>query len=187
LALLGISLGQLWKDLPESQVGQRTGVLEILKGTKEMSSDLHSLSHQLHSSKLELVGLVSALSGLCKEMGEKYKIDIHFTKSGALPKIAKDVELCLFRVTQEALNNVAKHSQSKGAQVELGANSMGVSLRVTDAGKGFEPDLSNPAAGIGLVGMRERLRLVGGRLSVKSEPLHGTEIIAEVPLGVFAN
>jgi PAS domain S-box-containing protein len=187
LALLGISLGQLWKDLPESQVGQRTGVLEILKGTKEVSSDLHSLSHQLHSSKLELVGLVSALSGLCKEMGEKYKIDIHFTKSGALPKIAKDVELCLFRVTQEALGNVVKHSQSKGAQVELGANSMGVSLRVTDAGKGFEPDLSNPAAGIGLVGMRERLRLVGGRLSVKSELLHGTEIIAEVPLGISAN
>jgi PAS domain S-box-containing protein len=187
LALLGISLGQLWKDLPESQVGQRTGVLEILKGTKEMSSDLHSLSHQLHSSKLELVGLVSALSGLCKEMGEKYKIDIHFTKSGALPKIAKDVELCLFRVTQEALGNVVKHSQSKGAQVELGANSMGVSLRVTDAGKGFEPDLSNPAAGIGLVGMRERLRLVGGRLSVKSELLHGTEIIAEVPLASSVN
>jgi PAS domain S-box-containing protein len=187
LALLGISLGQLWKDLPESQVEQRTGVQEILKGTKEMSSDLHSLSHQLHSSKLELVGLVSALSGLCKEMGEKYKIDILFTKSGALPKIDKDVELCLFRVTQEALGNVVKHSQSKGAQVELGANSMGVSLRVTDAGKGFEPDLSNPDAGIGLVGMRERLRLVGGRLSVKSELLHGTEIIAEVPLGVSAN
>jgi PAS domain S-box-containing protein len=187
LALLGISLGQLWKDLPESQVGQRTGVLEILKGTKEMSSDLHSLSHQLHSSKLELVGLVSALSGLCKEMGEKYKIDIHFTKIGPLPKIEKDVELCLFRVTQEALGNVVKHSQSKGAQVELGANAMGVSLRVTDAGKGFEPDLSNPDAGIGLVGMRERLRLVGGRLSVKSQLLHGTEIIAEVPLGVSAN
>jgi signal transduction histidine kinase len=187
LALLGISLGQLWKDLPESQVGQRTGVLEILKGTKEMSSDLHSLSHQLHSSKLELVGLVSALSGLCKEMGEKYKIDILFTKSGALPRIDKDVELCLFRVTQEALGNVVKHSQSKGAQVELGANSMGVSLRVTDEGRGFEPDLSNPAAGIGLVGMRERLRLVGGRLTVKSELLHGTEIIAEIPLAVTAN
>jgi PAS domain S-box-containing protein len=181
LALLGIGLGQLWKELPESQVEQRTGVLEILKGTKEMSSDLHSLSHQLHSSKLELVGLVSALSGLCKEMSEKYKIEIHFTKSGSLPKIAKDVELCLFRVTQEALGNVVKHSQSKSAQVELGANSMGVSLRIVDAGRGFEPDLSNPTAGIGLVGMRERLRLVGGRLSVKSVLLRGTEIIAEVP------
>ena len=181
LALLGISLGQLWEELPESQTEQRTGVLEILKGTKEMSSDLHSLSHQLHSSKLELVGLVSALSGLCKEMGEKYKIEIHFTKSGTLPKIAKDVELCLFRVTQEALSNVVKHSQSERAQVDLGANPMGVSLRITDAGKGFEPDLSNPEAGIGLVGMRERLRLVGGRLSVKSELLQGTEILAEVP------
>jgi PAS domain S-box-containing protein len=187
LALLGISLGQLWKELPESQTEQRTGVLEILKGTKEMSSDLHSLSHQLHSSKLELVGLVSALSGLCKEMSEKYKIDIHFTKSGSLPKIAKDVELCLFRVTQEALGNVVKHSQSKDAQVELGANSMGVSLRIVDAGRGFEPDLSNPTAGIGLVGMQERLRLVGGRLSVKSELLRGTEIIAEVPLAASAN
>jgi PAS domain S-box-containing protein len=181
LALLGISLGQLWEELPESQTEQRTGVLEILKGTKEMSSDLHSLSHQLHSSKLELVGLVSALSGLCKEMGEKYKIEIHFTKSGTLPKITKDVELCLFRVTQEALSNVVKHSQSERAQVDLGANPIGVSLRITDAGKGFEPDLSNPEAGIGLVGMRERLRLVGGRLSVKSELLHGTEILAEVP------
>src|SRR5271169_1659099 len=186
LALLGISLGELWKELPESQVEQRTGVLEILKGTKEMSSDLHSLSHQLHSSKLELVGLVSALSGLCKEMGEKYKIDILFTKSGSLPKITKDVELCLFRVTQEALGNVVKHSQSKSAQVELGANSMGVSLRIKDAGRGFEPDLSNPAAGIGLVGMRERLRLVGGRLFVKSVLLRGTEIIAEVPQAAFS-
>ena len=82
---------------------------------------------------------------------------------------------------------MVKHSQSKGAHVELGANSIGVSLRVTDAGKGFEPDLSNPAAGIGLVGMRERLRLVGGRLSVKSELRRGTEIIAEVPLAVFSN
>jgi PAS domain S-box-containing protein len=187
LALLGISLGQLWSDLPESQVEQRTGVLEILKGTKEMSSDLHSLSHQLHSSKLELVGLVSALSGLCQEMGEKYKIEIHFTKSGFLPRIAKDVELCLFRVTQEALGNVVKHSESKSARVELGANSTGVSLRIGDEGKGFEPDLSNPAAGIGLVGMRERLRLVGGRLSVKSELLRGTEILAEVPLAESAN
>ncbi|HEY6385729.1 MAG TPA: ABC transporter substrate binding protein [Candidatus Acidoferrum sp.] len=187
LALLGIGLGQLWKELPESQVEQRTGVLEILKGTKEMSSDLHSLSHQLHSSKLELVGLVSALNGLCKEMSEKYKIEIHFTKSGSLPKITKDVELCLFRIAQEALGNVVKHSQSKSAQVELGANSIGVSLRIKDAGRGFEPNLGKPTAGIGLVGMRERLRLVGGRLSVKSVLLRGTEIIAEVPQAAFAH
>jgi two-component system sensor kinase len=97
------------------------------------------------------------------------------------------VALCLFRVAQEALGNVAKHSHANSAHVELGANENGVSLRITDAGRGFDPDLTNPHAGIGLVGMRERLRLVGGRLSVSSELLRGTEILAEVPLSTFAN
>jgi PAS domain S-box-containing protein len=187
LALLGIGLGQLVKEIPDSQVKQRTGVLEMVKGINEMSSDFHSLSHQLHSSKLELVGLVPALNGLCKEIGEKYKIEIHFAKSGFPRKIKEDVELCLFRVTQEALGNVVKHSQSKSVQVELDAKAIGVSLRIVDAGRGFEPDLDNPAAGIGLVGMRERLRLVGGSLSVKSELLGGTEILAEIPLAVSAS
>jgi PAS domain S-box-containing protein len=182
LALQGIGLEQLWKKLPESEVEERAKVQELMKGIQEISSDMHSLSHQLHSSRLELVGLVSALDGLCKEMGETFEIEIHFAKSGSLPKISKDVELCLFRVTQEALGNVVKHSYSKRAQVEVGANSQGVSLRITDAGRGFEPDLGKPAAGIGLVGMRERLRLVGGRLSVKSGLMRGTEILAEVPL-----
>jgi signal transduction histidine kinase len=182
LALLGIGLGQLWKKLPESEMEERTRLLEMLKGTREMSLDLHSLSHQLHSSKLELVGLVAALKGLCQEIGEKYRIEIHFTESGFPHNIPKDVALCLFRVTQEALGNVVKHSQAKSAQVELGANTNGIILRITDAGRGFDPDLSNPAAGIGLVGMRERLRLVGGKLSVKSELMRGAEILAEVPL-----
>jgi signal transduction histidine kinase len=155
--------------------------------SQEMTDDMHSLSHQLHSSKLELVGLVSALSGLCAEIGEKYKIDIQFSDCELPFHIPKDVALCLFRVTQEALGNVAKHSQATSAQVEVGANESGISLRIMDAGRGFEPDLSNPHAGIGLLGMRERLRLVGGRLSVNSGPLRGTEILAEVPLSTFAN
>ncbi len=187
LALVGIALGQLWKKLPESEMEERASVLEILRQTKEMSSDMHSLSHRLHSSKLELVGLVPALIGLCREIGEKYKIGVHFTELGSLPNITKDVALCLFRVTQEALTNIVKHSQAKSADVKLGANAKGVSLRITDTGRGFDPDLKNPAAGIGLVGMRERLRLVGGSLSLKSELMQGTEIFAEVPLTVYAN
>jgi PAS domain S-box-containing protein len=187
LALLGIVLGQLWKKLPESEVEERATVLEILKETKEMSSDIHSLSHRLHSSKLELVGLVPALIGLCKEIGIKHKIGVHFTQHGRPPNVTKDVALCLFRVAQEALSNIVKHSQAKCAHVELSVNSKTVSLRITDAGRGFDPDLTNPAGGIGLVSMRERLRLVGGRLSVKSELMQGTEIFAEVPLTVYAN
>lgn len=186
LALLSIALGQLWKKLPESEIEERATVLEILKETKEMCSDIHSLSHILHSSKLELVGLVPALIGLCKEIGDKHKVAVHFTKHGPPRNITRDVALCLFRVTQEALGNVVKHSQAKCADVELDVNSKTVSLRIVDAGRGFDLDLSNPAGGIGLVSMRERLRLVGGRLFVKSELMRGTEVFAEVPLTVYA-
>jgi PAS domain S-box-containing protein len=187
LALLGIGLGQLWKKLPESEVEQRQKILEMLKGTKEMSADMHSLSHQLHSSKLELVGLAPALKGLCKEIGEKYKIEVRFNVSGSPLNNSKEVELCLFRVTQEALANVIKHSRATSALVELGSNEDGVSLRIIDAGRGFDPDRGKADAGIGLVSMRERLRLVGGRLSVKSGVLRGTEIHAEVPLAASLN
>jgi signal transduction histidine kinase len=94
----------------------------------------------------------------------------------------KEVDLCLFRVAQEALNNIVKHSQAKSAQVEIGANTNRVSLRIRDDGKGFDSHLVNSDTGIGLTGMRERIRLVGGSLLVRSELTRGTEILAQVPL-----
>jgi PAS domain S-box-containing protein len=182
LALLGIGLGQLWKKLSPNEVEQRQGVLEMLRGTKEMSSDLHTLSHQLHSSKLEHVGLVPALHGLCREISEKYKIEIHFSETEGPVDVPKDVALCMFRVAQESLGNVVKHSGTREAQVQFSASDMGISLRIADQGKGFNLGIRNPAAGIGLIGMTERLRLVGGRLLVKSETGRGTEILAEAPV-----
>jgi len=182
LALLGIGLGQLWKKLPMGATEARENVLEMLKGTKELSSDLHTLSHELHSSRLEHVGLVSALHGLCREMSEKYKIEVHLSDCDVRLNMPKDVALCLFRVAQESLGNVVKHSKAKGAKVSVGANPTCIWLRIADAGRGFDLGVQNARAGIGLTGMRERLRLVGGTLVVKSEPEHGTEILAEVPL-----
>ena len=187
LAILGIGLGQLWKMLPNSSVEERSRLQEMLNGIKELSADLHALSHQLHSSRLEHVGLVSALGGLCKEISEKYKIEVQFTECDPRLEIPKNVALSLFRVAQEALGNVVKHSGARKAKLELGANATGVSLRVSDQGKGFDPEITNPRAGIGLIGMSERLRLVEGRLMVKSQPHCGTEILAEVPLAVPAN
>jgi signal transduction histidine kinase len=184
LALLGIGLGQLWKKLSPNEVEQRESVLEMLRGTKEMSSDLHTLSHQLHSSKLEHVGLEPALHGLCKDFSQKYKMEVHFTGCECPLGVPKGVALCLFRVAQEALGNVAKHSGAREAQVQFNANATGISLRISDHGKGFDPAMKNPAAGIGLIGMSERLRLVGGRLLVKSETSRGTEILAEVPIAL---
>ncbi len=182
LALLGISLGQLWKKLPEDAAEDRSSVMEMLKGTMEMSTDLHTLSHQLHSSKLEHVGLGPALTALCAEIGKKYKMEILFGESGKSVDLPKDVALCLFRVAQEALTNAVKHSQSQSAQVELRSGSAAVTLRVSDSGRGFDPLIQKPDSGIGMIGMRERLRLIGGRLRVTSRAGCGTEICAEVPL-----
>jgi PAS domain S-box-containing protein len=187
LALLSIGLGQLWKTLPETEMGERAAVLEMLRRTKEMSSDMHSLSHQLHSSKLEHVGLVPALKGLCGEIAQKYKIGVQLVDRDCPANIPKDVALCLFRVAQEALGNVVKHSQATDAQMEISRTASGIRLRISDAGKGFDPSLPNPDAGIGLIGMNERLRLVGGKFEVKSEPNCGTQVLADVPLSASAN
>jgi PAS domain S-box-containing protein len=161
LALQCIDLDLLMKKLSESDPKERAKVVQMLERAKEMSTDLRSLSHQLHSSKLEFVGLSLAVRGLCKEISAKYEIDVHFHDSGIPLDTPKDVALSLFRVTQEALGNVVKHSGAKSARVEL--------------------------AGIGLVGMTERLRLVEGQLSIRSELMRGTEILAEVPLSSSVN
>jgi PAS domain S-box-containing protein len=187
LALLGIGLSRLWKNRPESEEEERTVVRELWNRTQEISSDVHRLAHQLHSSKLEHVGLGPALMGLCEEISEKYGIQVEFTDRGVASEIPKDVALCLFRVTQEALNNVVKHSGTKQAQVELCKARNEIRLQIVDAGAGFDVALSHPDVGIGLIGMRERLRLVGGRLSVQSAPLRGTAILAEVPVSVSAD
>jgi PAS domain S-box-containing protein len=182
LALQCIDVEQLLKKLGQTETSDRTRLLKMLKRTKQMATDIRALSHQLHSNKLEYVGLLPAVSGLCEEISEKCEIRVHFTEYGFPQDIPKDVALCLFRVAQEALGNVVKHSKAKSAEVQLDANSNGVTLRVTDDGKGFVPNDTNRGGGLGLVGMTERLRLVGGRLSVKSDPIQGTTILAEVPL-----
>jgi PAS domain S-box-containing protein len=187
LALQGIGLTQLWKKLPETDVEDRAKVQDLMKRTQEISSDLHALSHQLHSSKLEHVGLAPALRGLCEELSSKFKIDIEFTESAISCEIPKDVALCLFRISQEALGNVVKHSRAEHVRAELYGEENEIRLRIVDAGVGFDPAALNEKTGLGLISMRERLRLVGGRLAVQSAPMLGTEILAEVPLTVFKN
>lgn len=182
LAVQSIELTQLEKNLPVLQAEDRARTLQLLKETKEMSADMRSLSHQLHSSRLDLVGLVPALSGLCDEITKKYKIDVHFVEHSFPRNLRKDVELCLFRIAQEGLNNVVKHSAANSAQVELSANRNNLSLCISDTGKGFNAAVKDLGSGIGLVGMRERLRLVDGKLSIVSGPMRGTEVLAEIPL-----
>jgi PAS domain S-box-containing protein len=187
LALQGIRLGQLLTKLPESVPEGREKVKELLKTNFDLSRDMHALSHQLHSSTLEHVGLASALKGLCDQVSRTHKIRVDFTGRDVPSEIPKDVALCLFRVAQEALSNVVKHSQAEQARAELFGGNNQIRLRILDAGLGFEPVPGNTYSGIGLVGMRERLRLVGGVLAVESSPKRGTEILGIVPLFRSAN
>jgi PAS domain S-box-containing protein len=184
LALQSIDLEQLQQNLPGLELEERARLAKMLRQTKAMSADIRSLSHELHSSRLEFIGLVPALSGLCQEISEKYKVVVRFIPAEVFLPIPKDIALCLFRVTQEALANVVKHSRAKTASVELLAAGGRVNLRIRDEGLGFDSAAASLHPGLGLVGMTERLRHVGGRLSVHSYLHQGTVIRAEVPITV---
>jgi PAS domain S-box-containing protein len=187
LALLGIGLAQVLKKMDESETDDRAKIEDLMKENREIVSDMHALSHQLHSSRLEHVGLAPALLGLCSEISSKYKISVDFSERGDFSDVPKNVALCLFRVAQEALGNVVKHSGAKRADVEIIRAANEIHLRIVDAGTGFEPALRRSQSGMGLIGMRERLRLVGGILSIQSAPVQGTEILAYVSLSVSGN
>ena len=145
---------------------------------------MRALSHQLHSSRLDLVGLVPALSGLCQEITKKYEIDVHFDTHEVPPNLTKDVQLCLFRVAQEALETSRSIAMPKVHKSNLGVSGTPTASCLAMPAEGFNPAATDQGSGIGLISMRERLRLVGGKFSVVSEPMRGTEVRAEIPLSV---
>jgi len=149
----------------------------------ELSSDIHRLSHRLHSSKLQYVGLLAAAKSLCDETARKHHIQIEFVHHDMPETISPDIALCFFRIVQEALNNIVKHSGAKQARIEFSGASSTIRLRIVDAGVGFDPGSRTARGGLGLASMRERLRLIGGSLAIRSLHMEGTEILAEAPAG----
>jgi signal transduction histidine kinase len=183
MALLQIGLQQIEN---ENKAGFSSQARQQLHNTSELaseiSSNLHDLSHQLHPSRLDTLGLMSALRGLCKEFSQQHKLEVQFVHKDIPEGTPKDVTLCLFRIAQEALRNVVKHSGASAATVEVSGRGDCIDLCISDAGVGFETKSAKGAAGLGLISMRERLRLVGGDIVVESEPSHGTRLHVHVPL-----
>jgi PAS domain S-box-containing protein len=182
LALLSIELESL-QVAPSQNPRELPGrIRQILKQTSEIANEIQAISHRLHSSKLEYLGLVAAAKGFCTELSEQQKIKIDF-RHDAIPRaLPPEVEMCLFRVLQEALRNAVKHSHVQQVKVELRAGSNDLCLSVRDSGVGFDPSAALLGKGLGLVSMQERLRLVNGELIVQSAPDGGTAIQARVPL-----
>jgi signal transduction histidine kinase len=136
----------------------------------------------LHSSKLDCLGLATAAKSFCRELSEKTKVEIVFGHAGIPRTLSKEVSLCLFRVLQEGLQDAVKHSGVRSFTVDLQGTEQSIELTVADTGNGFEEHEACARHGLGLISMRERLHLVHGELSVKSQPGTGTTIRARVPL-----
>ena len=154
----------------------------IRKHCSEIAGDVQSLSHQLHSSKLEYLGVVAAIRGFCSEFSKQHEVNIEFKDLNVPHDLHKDISLCLFRVAQEALHNAVKYSGVEEFAVELTATADEVHLLVSDTGAGFDVGEAKKNRGLGLVSMRERVHLVHGSLNIESTPGTGTSILAIVPL-----
>ena len=182
MAFLQIGLDQFKRtSLNVTSSGQKQ-LDKLVEVASEISSDLHSMSHQLHPGKLDLQGLVPALASFCKELSHQYSLQVVFLYHDVPVHLPKDVALCLFRTSQEALRNVVKHAGTSHATVELTAHPDAIELCVSDSGSGFNPAAVQGKGGLGLVSMSERLRLVGGFLAIESDPSRGTTIRARIPL-----
>lgn len=179
MALLCVGLDQLIPQFPEA--GYRKQLCELIDAAHEVATELHNISHQLHPAKLERLGLVAALSSHCRESSLRYGFEIEFEQENVPRELPPDVSLCLYRILQEALRNVQKHSGVKRAIVNLRGYSLGLELTVSDPGVGFKM-APKKSGGLGLISIEERLRLVNGELTIESAPSRGTQISAWVPL-----
>jgi len=182
ISLLALTLQSLQQNPPSSRAVLRKRLGEEFTRVSELASDIDALSHRLHSPTLRNTGLATAAALFCREMADLKKIEIDFHASKLPSDLAKPTEVCLFRVLQEALHNAVKHSGSRHIEVSLRGSLRQIELTVRDWGCGFVPEEAAEGSGLGLVNMRERLKLIGGKFSIDSQVGVGTTIRAAAPL-----
>jgi PAS domain S-box-containing protein len=182
LAILAIDLERTAEMISTSPSEASKRMLELWNRASEIGADLHSLSHRLHSSTLESLGLVLGVSSFCAEFAEQQGIQVDFAHENIPGSIPPDVALCLFRIVQEGLRNVKKHSGASRAEVQLTADAEAIRLSLSDNGAGFNFAETSATVGLGIRSIQERLRLVGGVFEIGSRRMQGTQIAASVPL-----
>jgi signal transduction histidine kinase len=174
LAALSIALTGLEQRL-SSDVSARQEVARLQARSVDLSEEMRQLSHELHPGILEYAGLSAALRSHCREFDHGHDIAVTYEPGEGLGEVPADVALCLYRVTQEALRNAAMHAKAGHASVTLTRRGTDLVLTITDDGRGFDLAESR-GRGLGLISLEERVRLVGGRLTIATEPQHGTKI-----------
>jgi signal transduction histidine kinase len=182
LALLALELENASEELPDSSAATKRKLHELLNSASELGADLHTVSRRLHPSTLESLGLVPGLKALCEEFTSRQGIEIVFSSKNIPRTVPPNVALCLFRTTQEGLQNLRKYSGASQGQVNLRKAGDRLFLSVSDKGRGFDAKEMMNREGLGIRSMGERARLVGGRFQIHSEPGKGTRIDVCVPL-----
>jgi signal transduction histidine kinase len=182
IALLSIQMQRASASISPKPGDKSLGMRQLSDKLAAIGVHVGLLSHQLHSSELEFLGLTVAITKLCREFSAEYPIKITCVCSGIPTQLDNDIALTFLRIVQESLHNVAKHSGAKTAKVEAIGTAEEFSLSVCDDGAGFDVQGSKAAAGLGLISMRERMHIVGGEFAIESIPDVGTCIRARVPL-----
>ena len=182
LATLTLGMETTAQLIPVSPHDASLQMQELSSAAIDLGADLHTLSHRLHSATLENLGLTPAVSALCKEFSGQQGIKIESTLDPVPRSIDRDTALCVFRIAQESLRNVKKHSGATSAQVRLQLEDNTIHLSVCDPGVGFNPKEPAKGEGLGIRSMEERARLLGGRFKVQSKAGTGTEISVWLPL-----
>ena len=187
LALLAVELEQLAQNPSMGVVELSNYVRDLSTHVAEIGTAVQTISHRLHSSKLEYLGIIGAARSFCKEFSEQQHAKIDFRHKNVPTDVPRDASLCLFRILQEALHNAVKHSGVRHFNVNLIGVANGVELTVQDSGVGFDPQIALNDPGLGLVSMRERVSLVGGEISIASKPGRGTVVNVRVPSAELAS
>ena len=177
LALLSVELETLQQSPSELQ----SRVPELRRELRQISDDVQAISHDLHSSKLEILGVVAGMKSWCKEVSDRHNIEVAFRNDfpGNLPL---ELGIPLFRILQQAVDNAIRHSGAKRIEVQLWEDNDEIHLIVRDSGKGFDVESATRGKGLGLTSMKERVRLVNGTIDIDSKPREGTRIDVRIPL-----
>jgi PAS domain S-box-containing protein len=182
LALLSLELEQASQGSNGSSASINPRLEQIRRDCVEIASDVQALSHKLHSSKLEYLGVVAAIRSFCREFSQQHNVSVDFTDETVSGFLPRDLSLTLFRVTQEALHNALKYSGVSRFSVSLRGTANEIRLEVSDEGSGFDVEEAMRDKGLGLVSMQERAHLVHGIFTIESRLNGGTRILLRAPL-----
>ncbi|MDP9133190.1 MAG: PAS domain-containing protein, partial [Nitrospirota bacterium] len=182
LALLSVKLDRVAARAQRWAKQDRTLIEELRQQTNGITADVQHISHQLHPAKLGLLGLSATMRSFCREVQASGKLHIRFVTRDVPATLPKKTALCLYRVFQEAIGNILKHSGASTARVILCGGSSSITLRIFDRGAGFDSDLCREKEGLGLISMRERVGLLEGEIQIDSKLYRGTCVSVTLPL-----